>query len=97
MYMYINNHMHRAPFSDIERKKEVAKIDTCTCINVSLCMRMAWSLSSYFCKTPISFCSASSFPLSDFLSIILTAYSDEVAFSWTRNTSENAPLWGKGE
>ena len=23
--MYMNNHVHRAPFSDIERKKEVAK------------------------------------------------------------------------
>ena len=28
--------------------------------------------------------------------MILTAYSDEVAFSWTRNTSENAPLWREG-
>ena len=23
--IYMNNHVHRAPFSDIERKKEVAK------------------------------------------------------------------------
>ena len=25
LQVYMNNHMHRAPFSDIERKKEVAK------------------------------------------------------------------------
>ena len=42
--MYMNNHVHRAPFSGIERKKAVAKSKECmTCMYVLLCT---------YCLTP---------------------------------------------
>ena len=55
---------------------------------------------THFCNTAISFCKESSFPLSAFLSMILTAKPLDVSFSCTLYTSEKAPLgwegWGDG-
>lgn len=52
---------------------------------------------TYFLKTAISFSRLLSLPFSAFLGMHFTAKSFPVAFSSAKTTSENAPLWTKGE